>query len=563
MRVVLVSLFAAMALQGCARKQPVDLVLHGGKVITVDEKFSIQSAVAVQDGKIVAVGDEKLLDRFVARETIDLQGRVLMPGFNDNHLHPGSRSPRAIDLVKAKSVPEIQAMLREKARELGPGQWITGYGWAEVDLAEKRNLTRADLDPVTPDNPVVLTRAGGHSAVGNSMALKFAGITRSSPQPLRGVVERDAKGEPNGIIRERVDIYQSLVPEDDFAALRPGFIEGLRRLTTLGLTSINVAAASISDEIEVTRRPEQPRDALTFKQLREIYAEVGESLPRASVSISYPGPAALAAYPHKTGYGDDRVKLGAIGEAPAVDGGFTGPTAWTSKDYNGQKGFRGQAFFDETDLQALADDVALRGWQLGLHAIGDAGIDLAVKVYAKALEKHPQKDHRWYLAHFTMLPSEATLDTMVKTGIVGNAQPNFLYTLENRYVETLWAEALEHNNPVAVPLRKGVKVSFGSDNLPIDPRVGLYSAVTRKGRSGARVFGPEEAVSIQEAIRLYTLAPAYITWDEGKKGSIEVGKFADFIVLDRDPLSVPPEQLLVMNVDMTFIGGKRVHNRVP
>jgi predicted amidohydrolase YtcJ len=281
-------------------------------------------------------------------------------------------------------------------------------------------------------------------------------------------------------------------------------------------------------------------------------------LPRATVQISYPGPEALAAYPHKSGYGDDRLKLGAIGEAPAVDGGFTGPTAWTTEEYNGQPGFHGQAFFDEADLQKLADDVAKNGWQLGLHAIGDAAIDMAVKVYAQALQKYPQQDHRWYLAHFTMLPRAETMATMVRAGILANAQPGFLYTLENRYVETLRGAALEHVNPVAVPAKAGVFVSFGSDNLPMDPRAGLYAAVTRRGLSGKRVYGPEEAVSVQDAIRRYTLAPAFITHDEARKGSIEPGKFADFIVLDRNPLTIPPEQLLTMKVERTFIGGKQV-----
>ena len=286
-------------------------------------------------------------------------------------------------------------------------------------------------------------------------------------------------------------------------------------------------------------------------------------LPRATVSISYPGAAALKAYPHKTGYGDDRLKLGAIGEAPAVDGGFTGPTAWTTKDYNGQPGFHGQAFFaSDADLQALADEVAKDGWQLGLHSIGDAAINQAVRVWAAALRKYPQKDPRWYTAHFTMLPTDETMATMVKYHIIANAQPNFLYTLENRYVETLHGSDLEHNNPVAVPMKKGVFITFGSDNLPIDPRVGLYAAVTRKGLSGTRVFGPEEAVSIQEAIRLYTYNPTFLSWDEHKKGSLEAGKFADFIILDSDPLTIPPEQLLTLKVDKTFIGGKQVYPEV-
>jgi predicted amidohydrolase YtcJ len=548
-------------LLGCAKREPADMLLFNAQVLTVDKDFSIQRTLAIKDGRVLAVGGNDLVDRYEAPVKLDLGGRTVMPGFMDNHMHPRTRSPRSVDLIAAKSIGEIQSLVRAKAAELGAGEWITGYGWAETDLVERRTVVRADLDAAAPNNPVALSRAGGHSIVGNSLALKAAGITRATPNPLRGIIERDAAGEPNGIIRERIDLYAKLVPADRPETLRPGYVEHLQSLPRLGLTSIVIAAASIGDEVKETLRPEQPATSLTFKQLRSIYDEHGADLPRAAVQIGYPGAEALAAYPHKTGYGDDRLRLGAIGEAPAVDGGFSGPTAWTTKEYKGMPGFHGQAFFDgEADLQQLADDVAKNGWQLGLHAIGDAAINMGVKVYAEALRKHPKADHRWYLSHFTMLPSNATLELMAREKILGAAQPNFLYTLEQRYVQTLDGDDLQHNNPVAVPMKRGVVLSFGSDNLPIDPRVGLYAAVTRKGSSGTQ-YGPDEAVSIQDAIRLYTASPAYFTWEEGKKGTLEPGKFADLIVLDLDPLTAAPEKLLTMNVDMTLIGGKIVYRR--
>ncbi|MBN8817535.1 MAG: amidohydrolase [Sphingomonas sp.] len=541
---------------------PVDVILHNGKVLVADKSFRTAQAIAIKGERIVAVGPESLTKRYSAPLVIDLKGRVAMPGFMDTHLHPGSASPRSVDAAKATSIAELQAMVRAKAAQLGPGEWITGYGWAEANLAEKRNVLRADLDAAAPNNPVALARAGGHSIVGNSLALKAAGIDRNTPNPERGLIEHDAQGEPNGIIRERTNLFMSLVPKDSPAQLRQGYIDGLHKLTHLGITSLIIASASIGDEVDEKLRPEMPKTELTFKQLRSMYAEHGAMLPRASVEISYPGAAALKAYPHKTGYGDLRLKLGAIGEAPAVDGGFTGPTAWTSEDYVGQPGFKGQPFFnDEADLRSLTDDVAANGWQLGLHAIGDAAIDSAAKVYAQSLSKYKRTGARWYLAHFTMLPKDETMATMVKHGILAAAQPNFLYTLENRYVETLDGKRLEHNNPVAVPEAKGVFIAFGSDNLPIDPRVGLYAAVTRKGISG-RVFGKEEAVSIQQAIRDYTAAGPYLTFEEKEKGTLEPGKLADLIVLDSDPTTIAPERLLTMQVDLTMIGGRVVYDRL-
>jgi len=523
LRQALLTCFAVIASSVTASAERADLLLVNGKIVTVDPHFTIASALAVRDGRIIAVGGPELSKAYQAAQTIDLQGRTVLPGFIDTHLHPQALSPRSIDPSQAHSIAELQAMIRRKAKELGPNQWITGYGWAEANLREQRNIVRSDLDPASPNNPVALTRAGGHSIVGNSLALHLAGIDRNTPNPLRGVIEHDANGEPNGIIRERNDLYGKLVPPDSPDALRPGYVASLKGLLQLGITSIIVAASSIRDEVKEELRPEQPDTAATFKEYQRIYAEHGAELPRAVVEIGYPGEKALCGYPHKTGYGDDRLKLGAIGEAPAVDGGFTGPTAWTTQDYKGLPGFRGQPFFaDEADLQRLADSVAKCGWQLGLHAIGDAAIDMAAKVYARSLDRHPGTDPRWYLAHFTMTPSDTTIELMRTHHILAAAQPNFLYTLENRYVQTLDGFRLEHINPVAIPMHKGIFFAFGSDNLPIDPRVGLYAATTRKGMSG-KVYGLDEAVSIQEAIRLYTLSGAYLSWDEHKKG--EVARF--------------------------------------
>jgi predicted amidohydrolase YtcJ len=355
------ALASMLANSGLRAAEPADLLLVNGKVVTVDSRFAIRSALAIRDGKILAVGGKEIASRYNAPQTIDLHGRTVLPGFIDTHLHPMTMSPRAIDPARAHSIGELQQMLRDKARQLGAGQWITGYGWAEANLKENRNVVRADLDAAAPDNPVVLTRAGGHSAVGNSRALALAKIDRTTPDPLRGVIDHGPDGEPNGIIRERTDLYGKLVPQDSPEALRPGYVASLRSFLSLGLTSVIVAASSIRDEVHEELRPEQ----------------------------------------------------------------------------------------------------------------------------------------------------------------------------QNRYVRTLEGYRLQHVNPVALPAKQGVFIAFGSDNLPIDPRVGLYAAVTRKGMSGT-VYGPDEAVSIQEAIRMYTLNSAYLSWDEHKKGSLEPGKLADLIVIDRD-----------------------------
>ena len=544
--------------------QPADTIFYCGRVLTEDKAFSIKSAVAVKDGRILAVGGAEILRNYDAPMKVDLKGRTLMPGFMDTHMHIMGVSHRSIDLGRAKSIVDIQAMLRAKARELGPGEWITGGGWSEDELAEKRRPLRADLDAAAPDNPVALTRAGGHSSVGNSLALKLAKIDRTTPDPERGVIERDAGGEPNGVIRERMDLYSNLIVPDTPAQMRPSYIAAIKRLLSFGITSYIDAATSIADEVKVANMAGTPSIERTYRQMRSIYDEMGDQLPRATVEILYPGKAALKSYPYHTGHGDDRLRLGAIGET-AVDGGFTGPTAWTLADYKGQPGFRGRAFYDHDRLRDLADTANETGWQLGLHAIGDAAIQLAAQVYTESLNAIPGKEHkgrdrRWYLAHFTIMPPKPTMELMAKAGIMIAQQPNFAYTLEGRYVENLDEWRVAHNNSVATPKKHGIFIAFGSDNLPIDPRVGLYAAVTRKGMSGA-VHGPEEAVSRPEAIRMYTANGPYLTWEETKKGTLEAGKFADMVVLDRDPLTIPADQLLTMKIDLTVVGGKIVYDR--
>jgi predicted amidohydrolase YtcJ len=553
---------AALLFGGCNVRGPqseADLILHGGQVLTVDAKFSTASAVAVKGGRIAAVGGAELLENWKAPKIVDLAGRTLMPGFNDTHVHIYSLSPRAIEPDKVKSIAELQDVLRAKAAALGKGEWITGYGWDEALLSEKRNPLRADLDAAAPDNPVVLTRAGAHSAVGNTLALQLAKITRATADPEGGLIEKDASGEPNGIIRERFDLFTRLVPNDTYETLRPSFIQALKNLLPFGITSFQSASTGIGD-VEVEGESVRGGSGLTYNRMRAIYDELGADLPRAALYINFPGEARLKAFGKKSGDGDDRVRVGPIGEN-LTDGGFTGPTAWLLADYKGQPGFRGKGRYTDAELQEIVDKANEYGWQMGLHAIGDAAIVQTVNAYVASLKKMPRQDHRWFLDHFTIMPPDETMKAMADNGIAIAQQPNFLYNLEGRYQSTLDDWRLAHNNSIATPAKKfGIFTAFSSDNLPIDPRVGLYAATTRKGMSGT-VHGAEEAVTREEAIRMYTANGAHLTWEEKEKGSLEVGKLADMCVIEQDPLKVADSELLTLEVDATFVGGKQVFAR--
>ena len=530
------------AIAACGPPESVDLLLHNGKIVTVDDAFSIYQAVAVRDGVIVDVGGDDLLSRYEATRTIDLEGKTVLPGFNDTHLHISGDPIRQIDLTETGSVAELQEQVRAKVAELGEGEWVTGYGWSEDAFTEQRKPTRGDLDEAAPSNPVTLTRAGGHSAVVSSLAFDLAGITKDSPNPDRGILEKDGRGELNGIIRERQDIVGRLVPRATREETRPSFVQHLQDLLELGITSMTQAGVS-------TRG---------YEEWETVYSEHGEGLPRASVQIRWGGPEQMEAFGKKTGDGDDRLRVGAV--KVFVDGGFTGPSAYTIDEYLSEPGFHGSLDIDEQELLTLVGQAHEMGWQMGFHAIGDAAIKLIVDYFAQTLEASPRDDHRHYLNHFTVRPPPEVMELMAEHGIMITQQPNFTYTLEGRYVEYLQEEHAAHNNPLRSPMDHGVFVALSSDILPIGPMVGIYAAVTRKGASGA-VFAPEERLTMEEAIRGYTRNGAYITFEEGVKGTLEPGMLADMIVLSDDLLTIDSEQILDVLIETTIVGGRVVFER--
>jgi predicted amidohydrolase YtcJ len=437
---------------------------------------------------------------------------------------------------------------------MGRGEWVTGDGWAEGLVREKRAVLRADLDQAAPDNPVLLVRAGGHSAVANSAALRLAGITRSSPDPTGGVLERDASGEPNGIVRERVDLFFKLLPRASRDETRPSFVAALERLLALGITSIIDAGVD-------------PRE---FAEWDTVYRANQGRLPRATVQI-YPGlqkggaSAAeairrLETFGRKTGDGDEWLRIGAV--KLWVDGGYAGPAAWTLKPYKNQPSYFGIQNIEEADLYQVCKAAHRAGWQLGFHTIGDAAIKLAVDVLARVIDEDPRPNHRHYLTHFTVLPPEATFRAMRRANVLVAQQPNFTWapTLESRYVENLEGERLERNNAVRTLMNHGLLMAFGSDNHPIGPLPGLYGAVTRAGASG-RVYAPDERISISEALVAYTRNGAYFSFEEASKGTIERGKLADLVVFADDLLEVDPARILTAKVDLTILGGKVVYQR--
>lgn len=525
--------------EGVAASARVDLILTNGKVLTVDDTFSIQNTVVVNDGRIVEVGDASLTEKYTTDNLVDLQGKTLMPGFIDSHTHIRGRPERYIELSKVSSIAQMQQLIRDKVQQLGEGEWITGYGWSEDELAEGRKPLRQDLDMAAPNNPVTFTRAGGHSAVVSTLALELAGITNDTPDPEGGVIERDEDGVANGVIRERQGIVGRLVPDSTYDELIASLEINLKDLLGMGITSITDASKSTRD----------------YEMWEELYAKQDIPLPRAALQFRWRNPDQIKALKARVGEGTDFLKVGPI--KIFADGGFTGPAAFTKEPYVDQGDYRGYLNMPEEELVSLINEVHDAGWQMGIHSIGDAAIELVVATLADTLQRNPRDDHRHYLNHFSMRPSDATMETMATNNIHITQQPNFTYTLEGRYAANLDGWRLEHNNPIRSPMDHGIHVAISSDILPIGPLVGIYAAVTRKGMSG-RVFGADEAITMKEAIQGYTIKGAYINFDEATKGSLEPGKFADMIVLSEDLLTIDPERIMGIEIEQTYVDGKLV-----
>lgn len=521
-------------------KIPADLILSNGKVVSVDEEFSIHSTIVVSDGKVVELGDASLLDKYEAVTVRDLDGKTLIPGFIDSHTHISGDPQRYINLSEITSIAEMQDLIRAKAEELGAGEWITGYGWSEDELAEGRKPLRGDLDIAAPRNPVTLTRAGGHSAVVSTSALGLAEINNNTPDPEGGVIERDENGVANGIIRERQNIVGRLVPDSTYEELLASLEINLGNLLAKGITSITDASTA----------PDE------YSMWEELYAKPDVKLPRSAVQFQWFDPEGISEVKERVGDGNEFLRIGPI--KVFADGGFTGPAAFTKEPYLNQGDYRGYLNMPAEELVAHINEIHDAGWQMGVHAIGDAAIELVVDTLADALMRNPREDHRTYLNHFSMRPSDETMETMAEHGIHITQQPNFTYTLEGRYVANLDGWRLEHNNPLRSPMDHGIHVAISSDILPIGPLVGIYAAVTRKGMSG-RVFGADEAISIEEAIAGYTIKGAYLGFEEDIKGSLEPGKLADMVVLSDDILTIDPEEIMDIEIEETYVGGELVY----
>ena len=507
-----------------------DLILYNGNVLTLNRNYPRAQMVAVLNGKVLSVSDSESIKELKGRRTrvIDLQGKTVIPGFNDAHCHLVAFAESLITLnlsrTEVRSISEIQAKIRSLAGKLPAGSWIRAGGYNEFYLAEKRHPTRWELDEATNIHPVKLTHQSGHAHVLNSPGLELTGISGETPEPAGGMIERDlVTGEPNGLLYGMGRYLADIVPPLKESELEQGVKLASAELLASGITSIQDAS---------------PHNDSLRRQKFEEWQRKGYLKPRVTMML---GLKAFRQF-HEEGLlqktGDRQLRLGAVKIMLDETTGQLNPP--------------------QNELNQKVLEIHQAGFQVALHAIEENTIEAAGTALEYALRTLPRKDHRHRIEHCSVCTPDmakrlASLEVVVVT------QPSFIYYSGERYLGTVPDEQRKYLYPIASLMKAGLKVGAGSDCpvVPPDPLHGIYAAVSRKAETGQYLL-PEESIPPLEALEMYTEGAAYADFEEILKGSIVAGKLADIVVLSGDPTAMTPEEMKDLKVVMTIVGGEIV-----
>ncbi len=565
-----------MALASCGGGGPTteeaaDVALVNGKIITVDATDSVAEAVAVKDGRIVAVGSSAEIDTLVGVSTrrIDLGGRAATPGLLDAHAHFGNGGATRMFVLDLSypgvtSVADVVDKVAERVAQAEPGDWIRGRGWDEGKFEELRYVTAADLDAIAPDNPVWLTHTMGHYGTANSLAMELAGVTRDTPDPPGGTIDHDADGNATGVLKERAQgLVNGLIPPMSPEQVREGMRDLSQAFNAEGMTGVKdpgIGQATWDAYADVLA------DGDLSVRVFVLWRSRGD-LSDAEALAERVGPFTR---PYES-TGDDRLISGGI--KLMIDGSGGARTAWMYDDWNRD--------FDQVDIgnrgypvepaELIRDKIRLfhdAGLHVSTHSIGDRGIDWVVDSYAMALEDNPRPGLRHGIIHAN-IPTDHAIDTMARLQREFDAgfpepSPPFMWWIGDTYAGNFGPDRALRLNPFATFVEKGIPWASASDFsvTPFEARYGLWASVAREtllGVYGDNPYGSDESVDIRTALRSYTIWSARQMFLEDKIGSIEVGKYADIAVWDRDPYTVPTADIKDMVCEMTLFDGRVVY----
>lgn len=551
-----------------------DLIVHNAKVVTVDAKFRLAEAVACKGDRILAVGDNKTILRHQGPKTlvIDAKGRTVLPGLYDSHTHPTGAAVSELSetLPNFRSLQEVFAYIRQKAAELPKGEWIVMRYSFPTRLKEGRFPTRAELDKAAPDHPVFYH--AGPAGIVNTMALKVSKITRDTPNPGTGIVVKDPKtGEPTGMLRNAYGVLKGVPPYS--SAKASARREALKKLFGLynshGITSVADRNAgrdaldlylALHKDGELTVRVNVARGCSPSGTREEIARRLD----------ALPGKDGLGG---PTGVGGVWIRIGPI--KFFMDGGMLNGTAFMRQPW--PKGdtyqiveddYRGLLFSPLEQVKILVEEAARRKWQVTAHTAGEGAMDVLLTAYDEVNRIIPIKDMRFCITHANF-PSQENLEKCRRLGVCADVQPAWLYKDGATLARVLGEKRIRWFQPYKSWLEHTV-IGGGSDHMlkldalesinPWSPWLGIATALTRKLENGT-VLLPEERLSREQALRLYTINNAYLGHEEKEKGSLEAGKLADLIIIDRDYLTCPPDQIAATQVLYTIVGGRVVFER--
>ena len=535
-----------------------DLVLRNGKILTLAQGLHVTEALAVKDGLVMASGLISEVGRLVGptTEVVDLDGRTVIPGINDGHMHPigmGTFSPPFTLSVRKQdvsSIADIRRVVAEAVRTKKPGEWIRGFGWDVGALAEDRMPTRWDLDDLTPDNPVVLVQWSGHASWVNSRALEIAGITGATEPPPGGEIVKDEAGEPTGVLTEGAAwAMNAVIPPYSREERLSALITATRTMGAYGITSFTDAGLDL-EALQIYREAIESGDLPQRVTLMIMASKVGDLRSALAAAVQ------IETDPRRLQI--SQVKIAADGVPTQAK------TAWVSEPYRGG-GTGGLTLPGDSHEAQLAqfqewvDTAHSMGFQVGTHATGDRAIIAAIDAYERATATYGTAV-RHYVIH-SDFPYADVLRRMALGGFAATFNPNIKQTTADQLVEVMGRERIDYEWPYRTALAAGVRVSSSSDAPVVAPsfQEGLYTMLTRRSRASGIVYGPGETIALEEALRTYTVAPAWQDCAEGWKGTLAPGMVADLVVLDGDLLTSRPEDILDLGVALTMVGGRTIY----